>query len=61
MSPLEAVQGQSGDMRSGKTDNDRSILFSVPMTDVGPAALPSLLSPQFSHRSPIVLSFQKEN
>ena len=31
------------------------------MTDIGSVVIPSLLSPQFSHRSPIVLPFQKEN
>ncbi len=46
---------------NGKTDNNRFILFSIPATDRNMAALPSLLSPQFSHRSPIVLPFQKEN
>ncbi len=48
-------------MQNGKTDNDRHIIFSILMTDMGSAALPSLLSPQFSHRSPIVFLFQKEN
>ena len=57
----EAVQEQNGDMWNGKTDNKRFILFSVSMTSREPAALPSLLCPQFSHRSPIVLPFQKEN
>ncbi len=48
-------------MRNGKAGNDRFILFPVAMTDMGLAALPSLLIPQFSHRSPIVLPFQKDN
>ena len=55
------VKEQNGDIWNGEADNNRFILFSVPVTDMDPAALPSLLSPQFSHRSPIVLPFQKEN
>ena len=56
----ETVQEQSGDMWNGKPDNDRFILFPILMTDMDPAVLPSPLSPQFSHRSPIVLPYQKE-
>ena len=56
-----AVQEQSGDMWNEKSYNDRFILFPVSMTDRNPAVLPSLLSPQFSHRSPIVFPYQKEN
>lgn len=40
-----------------KTDNNRFVLFSVSMTDMGLAALPLLFIPQFSHRSSIVLPF----
>ena len=50
-----------GNMWNGKADNNRFILFPGAMTDKGPDALPSPLSPQFSHCSPIVLPFQKEN
>ncbi len=38
---------------NGKTDNNRFILFSILVTNRNMAALPPLLSPQFSHRSPI--------
>jgi hypothetical protein len=58
---VDAVQKQSGYMRNGKAENNRFILLSGSMTDIGAVALPSFLIPQFSHRSPIVLPFQKDN
>ena len=48
-------------MWNGKANNNRFILLFVSVTEIGAAALPLLLSPQFSHRSPIVFPFQKEN
>ena len=59
--PAKTIHEQNETCKMENTDNNRFILFSVLMTDMDTVSLTSLLSPQFSHRSPIVLPPEKEN
>ena len=60
-STAEAVDEQSGCTQDGQSDNNRFDVFPVSVSVWTRSLFRSLLIPQFSHRSPIVLPLQKGN